>query len=238
MIKPFLALLIGVVALVLVMNIFRISIPVTTRTSSGEFAVTGEGKIDVTPDTAFVDVGINIANAATVEAAQKTINETNEKILAAMKGIGIDKADITTSNYSVYPMYDTPQRLTGYSGNVTISIKVRDTAKVPDVISSATNAGANTIQGVRFSIDDPNKIRQQAREKAIENAKQQAEQISKSLGLKLGKITNIMESGSGAPGPLFDAAAMRGFGGGGGGPVVESGTQTVTSVVTLYYEKK
>lgn len=89
--------------------------------------------------------------------------------------------------------------------------------------------------GVNFAVDEPQKYREKAREEAIANAKIQAEKLAKTLGIKLGKITNIVESSPQAPISYIktlrsDVAQAA--------PVIEPGTETVTSVVTLYFEKK
>jgi len=104
------------------------------------------------------------------------------------------------------------------------------------VIETATTAGANQIQGSRFVVDKPELYREEAREKAIKNAKEQAEKMAKNLGIKLGKIVNIIESSPSQPIAFYGKAYAEGLGG--GGPILEQGTQTVTSVVTLYFEKK
>lgn len=223
---------------------FDISYPLTVvnTTRATELAVVGEGKVEVSPDTAYVDAGITVDNRGTVKEVQDTMNTINNKIVNALRDMGIEKADIKTSNYSVYPNYkyeNNINSISGYNGNATVQIKVRDTQMVSQVISTVTEAGANQIQGVRFSINKPETYREEAREKAIENAKEQAEKMAKNLGIKLGKVVNIVESSpDGQPLPFYGKAMMEGYGGGGGGPIVESGTQTVTSVVTLYFEKK
>ncbi|MFZ6035408.1 MAG: SIMPL domain-containing protein [Patescibacteria group bacterium] len=221
-----------------------ISYPLTVvnTSRSSELAVVGEGKMDITPDTAEVNAGITVDNRPNVGDVQKTINGVNDKIIDALRKMGIEKGDIKTSNYSVYPNYrydNNVNTISGYNGNATIQIKVRDTQMVSRVIEEVTNAGANQIQGVNFSIDKPETYREQVREMAIKNAKSQAEKIAKDLGISLGKITNIVESNPTQSGvvPMYEYAA-KGLGGGGGGPTVESGTQTITSVVTLYFEKR
>lgn len=221
---------------------FNISYPLTlvTTTKSAELAVVGEGKVEVTPDTAYVDAGITVDRASSVEEAQKIINKINNKIINALRDIGIEKADIKTSNYSIYPSYkyeNNENKLDGYNGNATIQIKVRDPQLASKVIETATTAGANQIQGSRFVVDKPEVYREEAREKAIKNAKDQAEKMAKNLGIKLGKITNIVESSSNQPISYGLKAYAEGIGAG-GGPILEQGTQTVTSVVTLYFEKK
>ncbi|MDO9028535.1 MAG: SIMPL domain-containing protein [Candidatus Roizmanbacteria bacterium] len=233
---------IALVALYLV-KVFNISYPLTvvTTSKSTELAVVGEGKVEVTPDTAYVDAGISVDRASSVEEAQKTINKINNKIINALRDIGIEKADIKTSNYSIYPSYkyeNNENKLDGYNGNATIQIKVRDPQLASKVIETATTAGANQIQGSRFVVDKPELYREEAREKAIKNAKEQAEKMAKNLGIKLGKITNIVESIPNQP-VLYKTMMAEGIGAGGGGSAnIEPGSQTITSVVTLYFEKK
>jgi uncharacterized protein YggE len=235
----------GLVLLVLLLiKLFNLSYPVeitnTSRTS--ELSVVGEGKVDVTPDTAYVDVGVTVSNAATVDAAQNQIDGVNNKIIAAMDKLKIPKANIKTSNYSVYPNYDYDNgqnRVSGYNGNVTISVKLSDTKLTSSVITEATKAGANQVQGVRFAIENPDKYREEARNEAIKNAKEQASRLSKELGIRLGGVVNIIESSPSRPVPMYDTASMKaGMGGNAENAVVETGSQTITSVVTLYFEKK
>ncbi len=223
----------------------NVSFPVTvTNTSrSTELSVVGEGKVEVVPDTAKVDVGISVQKAATVEAAQAEMDKTNNAIITAMKALGIDKKNIQTSNYSIYPAYDYSsgtEVANGYSGNVSVSIKTTNIAQVSEVIEAATKAGANQVQGTSFQVENPDKYREQARNMAIENAKAQAQQLANSLGIKLGKVVNIVEYSptSGNPGVMYDMAVSNRAMGGGGGATIEAGSQEITSVVTLYFEKR
>lgn len=227
----------------LTIKIFNISYPMTivSTTRSSELAVVGEGKVEVTPDTAYVDAGITVDKMPSVAEAQKKIDETNNKIINALREIGIERADIKTSNYSINPNYtyvNNENKLDGYNGNATITIKSRNPQMASKVIEAATGAGANQIQGSRFVVDKPEIYREEARNAAIKNAKDQAEKIAKNLGVKLGKVTNIVESSSNDL-AYSKALPLSGGGmGGGGGVNIEPGSQTVTSVVTLYFEKK
>ncbi len=233
---------ISLVALYLV-KIFNISYPLTlvTTSKSSELAVVGEGKVEVTPDTAYVDAGITVNQVASVGEAQKKIDETNNKIIDALREIGIEKGDIKTSNYSIYPNYkyeNNDNKIDGYNGNATIEIKVRDPQLASKVIETVTAAGANQIQGSRFVVGKPELYREEARNAAIKNAKDQAQKIAKDLGIKLGRITNIVESSPDSPVVYSNKALLVTSGGGGGGPELEAGSQTITSIVTLYFEKK
>ena len=239
----------GVVFLVIIglflIRVFNISYPVkvdlisSERTS--EFAVIGEGKIDVVPDTAYISTGIKVEGEKSVKDVTQKIDKTNNEIIKSIKGLGIEKEDIKTSQYSITPQYDSPERgstsISGYNGSVSISIKLKDINKISNVIERITSAGANEVSGVVFDIDKPEEARKKARDKAIENAKKQAKELSNNLGIKLGKIVNLVESSSSripnysAKGLSMDAVSEQ-------APVIEPGTQTVTSIVTLYFEKK
>jgi len=238
------ALLILIVITLWIINFLGISYPVdiTTRQASGELAVVGEGKVDVVPDTAMVNVGIVVSNAATVEQAQAQINNTNNAIVSAMKGLGISDEDISTSNYSINPDYNYESgrnEITGYSGNASLSIKVRNLDTLPQVIEQATASGANQILGTNFVVDKPEEAREEARNKAIENAQEQAKELANRLGIKLGKVTNIVEStGGDYPIPFYDRAMSFEGLGGGGAPDLQPGSQTITSTVTLYFDKR
>lgn len=222
-------------------KVLDVSYPLTiTNTNrSSELSVVGEGKTDAVPDKAVVNVGITVQDVSTVAEAQRIINETNNKLIQAMKKLRIPASDIKTSNYSINPSYsgEPNQGINGYNGNASTTITVKNTALVSQVLVAATDAGANEVHGVSYSIEDPNKYREEARNKAIENAKEQAEKLAKTLGIKLGKITNIVEASPDNVYPLYRAAESAAVGIGGTADI-QPGTQTITSTVTLYFEKK
>lgn len=87
-----LAVIIGIAALWLI-NFLNISYPltVTSRSASGELAVVGEGKVDITPDTASVDLGIIVNDAKTVDEASSKINTVNNAIVSVLASLGIEK---------------------------------------------------------------------------------------------------------------------------------------------------
>lgn len=223
-------------------KLFDISYPlkVTVANTSQELAVVGEGKVDAIPDTAYIDVGVTVGNVKTVDEAKRKIDTINNQLVASLKKLGISTKEIKTTNYSIYPTYtyeNNVNKINGYDGNATITVKTKKTDIVPNIIEEATKAGANQINNTRFIIDEPEKYRESAREKAIKNAKDQAEKMAKSLGIKLGKVVNVVESMNTGT-VSIDSKAYPMTGGGGGGPTLESGSEAISSVVTLYFEKR
>lgn len=176
----------------------------SVTTKSTTFDVTGEGKVNVSPDIANVSAGIR-AQAQTVKAAQGQINTVVSKVTDAIKGLGIEAKDIKTANYNINPDIDYStgsQKVVGYTATTTLSIKVRDLDKVNGVIDAATAAGANEINGIGFDVDDKSKAENEAREKAVADARQKAEDAAKIAGFKLGRIINYSENFGGYPGPV------------------------------------
>lgn len=218
-------------------------ITITTKVAPVDLAVVGEGKVTVIPDTATVQVGIVVSSAKTVEEAQQKINVVNNAIIAAMQQLGIAKADIKTSNYSINPDYSYTNgnnQITGYSGNATLTITVKDTKILSQVVTEATAAGANQVNDPQYTVSSPEKFREEARNKAIANAKEEAARLAQSLGIRLGKITNIVESQPNTPFPMLYKADMAVSNEARQSipPTLEGGDQEITSTVTLYFEKK
>ncbi len=228
-------------------NLLGLSLPLSvTSKTSNEFSVEGQGKVDVVPDTINISAGIMVQDAKTSDEAEQKISEVNNKIIAAVTALGVNKADIKTSSFSVNPniVYEPlgggKSTQNGYTGNATVDIKVTDAKKAPQVIDAATNAGATNVNNNGSTIGDMNKFYREARSKAIDDAKQEAQKLASQLGIKLGRITNVVESGT--PGPImYDTKSLNAAPAVGEArviPDIQSGTQTVTSNVTLYFEKQ
>lgn len=201
------------------------------------FDVTGEGKVTVVPDTASVSVGIE-ANAATVSSAQDQINGVINKVSDAIKQLGVDPKDIQTTNYNINPQINYAvgnQKITGYTASTNLSIKVKELSKINQVLDSATSNGANQVYGVNFELNDRTKAENEARTKAVTDAKRKAENAASIAGFKLGKIVNYSENFGNAPRPL-PMLKTADIGGVANSTQVEPGSTDVTVSVTLSYE--
>ncbi len=205
-------------------------------------SITADGKASGTPDLATISVGVT-SSAVTAKAVQDDMTKKVNDITAYVKSQGIDAKDITTSNFSVYPNYDYNggQKITGYNGNETVTVKIHEVDKSTDrlgkVLSGAVENGSNQISGIYFSFDDTNTLKQQARKDAIEKAKQKAQELAGQTGLKLGRIITVSDSES----PSYPPYPMDSYGRGGGGgaaPVIEPGSQDVLTSVTVTFEVK
>ncbi|MFZ2024938.1 MAG: SIMPL domain-containing protein [Microgenomates group bacterium] len=217
------------------------SITNVTSNKSEAFTVTGEGKISVKPDIATVNVGVQ-AQGTTVEEVQNNLNKNINAITAAIKTAGIDEKDIKTSNYNLSPTYDyssSMQRITGYQASSNLTIKVRKIETANSVVDAATQAGANTIGGISFDVDDKTKAENEARKLAVADAKAKAELAAETTGFTLGKIINYQEStNNNRMMPMYAKAEIATDAGAGAPTQLSLGSTDIELTVTLSYEVK
>jgi len=211
-----------------------------TAATTNVVSFSGEGKVLAKPDVAVIDFSI-VTEAATSKAAQDANSEKSNKVTNFLKKQNIDDKDIKTISYNIYPQYEYPRggvpRIKGYQVSQTIEVKVRNLDNVSSVLDGVVTAGANQVGNLNFKIDDPEKLKEQARELAIKDAKDKANSLKSQLGIGLGRIISFSEGISGYPEPMYERALSGGVGGG-GGPSVPSGENEITVDITITYQIK
>ena len=167
--------------------------------------VTGEGKVTVVPDVATLSLGVE-AQAATVSQAQNEASAAMEAVIAELKAGDVDDKDIKTSRFSIYPVRRWDQNreeeiLIGYRVNNMVTAKIRDVEATGTIIDAVTRAGGDylRIDNISFTVDDPSDYYEEAREKAIDDAKTKAKHLADTAGVGLGAPTYISESGAYIP---------------------------------------
>lgn len=207
--------------------------------------ISGEGKATATPDVATASLGVQ-TDGKLVKDAQTENNNKMNAITKAIKDLGVEAKDIKTENYSVYPKYDYNREtgasnIVGYTVSQSVSVKIRDLDKVGAILAKAGELGANTVGGVQFTVDDPEKIKSEARQKAIDNAKAKADVLFKNLGVQVGRIVSFDEYGAGGIMPMY-AEKAYGMGGGSDAPIpapnIQPGSLDIVSNVNLTFEIK
>ncbi len=168
--------------------------------------VSGEATVSVAPDLAQIDAGVT-SDAKTAREASEANNAAMGKVLLALKGAGIAEKDYQTSRLSLQPQYAPkvsvsggPSAIVGYRASNRVTVRLRDVAKLANVIDTLVGAGANDIGGIGFSVSNASKLLDEAREQAIADARRKAEIYAKAAGVTLGAPLSISEEG--APGPM------------------------------------
>ncbi|MFC1871508.1 SIMPL domain-containing protein [Chloroflexota bacterium] len=178
--------------------------------------VNGQGKVTATPDIANVSLGIE-AQAATVSEAQAKAASAMDRVMDALSNNGVAKKDIKTQyfNISKVTRWDDNNRqevVLGYRVTNTVTAKIRDIEKTGTLIDDTATAGGDLtrINNIYFSIDDPAPYQEEARDKAMADAKNKAEQLADLSGVKLGKPTYISENLYYPPPIYRDVGMMEG----------------------------
>jgi len=205
-------------------------------------SVSGEGKVEVTPDVANLQLGVE-AQAKTVADAQSQASGAMNKVVSALSAVGVASDDIRTSYFSVQVVTrynpDTQQsEAVGYLVTNLVVVKIRNTGNAGQIIDSVVAAGGDLtrINDLSFTVDDPTPYYVDARNQAMTDAKAKAVQLAQQAGVKLGRPISISESGSTppAPPPVSIPAAP---GGGVSTPTpISAGQLEITDTVQVVYD--
>lgn len=219
--------------------------------AANTITVSGHGESSGVPDIATFSFSV-VSEKSTVEAAQADATAKANATTDYLKSVGIAEKDIQTSNYSINPQYDYiqttctsgycpggKQTLRGYEVRQTTTVKVRDTAKAGDLLAGVGSKGATEVSGLNFTFDDPQGVQDEARDKAIADAKAKADTLAKQLGVSIVRVTAFNENSSGYPRSVMYSAADA-YGKGGvipqAAPAISVGENKVTDDVSVTYE--
>jgi len=162
----------------------------------------GHGEVFANPDRAIVQLGVQ-EQSAIADAAQKAVNEKMNRILASLKKLGVPENRIRTSRAELFPVYDhrpnRPPELAGFRAANSVTVLLDLGAKGPSVgavLDAAVAGGANSVEGVHFSLADDTEQRALALKKAAENARRKAQSIAAALGVELGELVAAGEGPS------------------------------------------
>lgn len=209
----------------------------TEAAPSRTVTVTGTGEAQAAPDEARINAGVQSV-ADTVVAASRDNEEKIRKIMEALSEQGIGESDIGTTDYGIWAQQnfeDGQTTITGYHVSNVVVVTIKDIAKVGDVLAAVTNAGANTVHGINFSVSDTEALEKEARERAMADARRRAESLAGLADVTLGDVVTLSTSEGPGYGPMMmEAAAMR-RSDSAPRPTITPGQQNVTVQVQVTY---
>jgi uncharacterized protein YggE len=197
--------------------------------------ITADGSVKIVPDAVRMNATVTVIAGSSKEA-QGQVSTTSAAVRAALVAAKIDKKDIATQSITVYPEYNYIQesgsKLIGYRSSQSFAIVIRNAANAGDIVDSVIAAGGDNLQinGVTPFVLDSTKAAESARAVAVKNAKAKAASYAKLLGVKLGKVTYIVENYAPASYPV---QSMLGKAEDAMSTVVDLGQQDVTVSVTV-----
>ena len=203
--------------------------------------VNGLGSTYLTPDIAYIYIGVHSEGATATEVVAANKTQTNA-VLDALKKAGVEEKDLRTTNFSIWPsqQYSPEGTVTGtiYMVDNTVYVTVRNLDGLGDLLDDTIAAGANSINSIQFDVADKTAAVKEARAKAVEDAKTQAQELADAAGVKLGEIQNISFYDN-SPYPVAE-----GKGGGGGAMAantavaIQPGQLTISVSVSITYDIK
>lgn len=197
------------VALIAVMSLAAVPL-VSAEEPAPSITVVGSGSVSGLPDTAEVTAGV-VTQAATASQAMSQNSATMEKVLKALAALGIADRDIHTTNVSIVPQRaspptgrpaPSPSAVVGYEVTNQVRVRVRNLSSLGRLLDTLVSQGANALGGIGFSIADPAPLLEEARSKAIADARQKAQVYATAAGVKVGRVIFIRDTSAGPPRPM------------------------------------
>lgn len=211
--------------------------PSLAQTSPPAISVTGEATISAPPDLAQIDGGVT-SDAKTAREASEANNKAMGIVLLALKSAGIPEKDVQTSRLSLQPQYapnkSGPLAVTGFRASNRVTVTIRDVTKVGSILDALVTSGANEIGGIAFMVTNASKLLDEARPKAIAEARRKAEIYASAAGVSLGMPLSISEE-SASPAP--SAFRKMATGVAASAPIAQ-GEETLRVSVSVTYELK
>jgi len=162
--------------------------------------VSGRGEVTAVPDIVNLQLGISSQRASVAEA-QSEAAAAMDRVMTSLSQNGVADKDIQTQQFSIQQItrWDEDRQeqvVIGYRVDNMVLAKIREIAKTGAIIDAVAVAGGDytRINSISFSIDDPSNYKNEARDKAMADARAKAEQLANLSGVKLGLPTYITES--------------------------------------------
>ncbi|MBP2666636.1 MAG: hypothetical protein H6Q76_1616 [Firmicutes bacterium] len=198
-------------------------------------SVTGSAKIPITPNVAYLNLGVT-TTGADVESTRTENESIMRRTIEGLIAQGIDRKMITTSQFSLQPMYnnegrDTVQRIIGYRLQNNVTVAIEELSSVGTVIDTAFRSGVNQFNGLRFGLKNDSSLREELLRKAVQDGRHKAQIIADALGVTLGYPLSVSEAGGYVPMQADSYQMMKTA----AGAPIEAGMQTVSLNVNLVF---
>jgi uncharacterized protein len=202
-----------------------------------QVTVSGEGKVKVTPDQAFITISIDTKGTKAIDV-KKENDIAVEKVLQFIKKMKLPKEDVITERVALNPNYDYEKKKHNYMANQTIIIKLKDLSKYDELSEGLIDNGVNRIDNVEFKSSKLETLQSEARKLAMKEAKLKAEDYVSVLGQKIGKALLINDNSQAYyPQPMYkgNMMAMDASAGGEQRQTLAIGEIEITANVTVSF---
>ncbi len=212
---------------------------VTSPNSSTRILVTGDAIVRAQPDTAIISIAVVTQNRSALAAQQQNAT-LSERVIAAVRAAAGAGAEVQTGGYSIQPQRvyreNQPPTITGYEARNSVTVTMSDLTRVGTVIDAASQAGANSIDGIAFTLRRDRPARNQALTDATREAVSKAQTLAQALGGRVVRIVEVQEAGAFRP-PIPISAGVLSRGVAENAPTpIEVGSLEISAQVQLVAE--
>jgi uncharacterized protein len=158
-------------------------------------SVEGNGSVNIKPDLATLNVNVH-RTATTSRVALSEANRATDRIVAAVKALGVpasgiqtESIDVSRTTIKVGPRKH-QHRVRRYAANESLQLTSSATLAGP-VIDAATHAGATGIDGPDFSFSNPDAGVVAANNAALTDARTQANAAAATLGYVVTGVQSV-----------------------------------------------
>lgn len=178
--------------------------------------VTGESDSKVPPDTAVVVLSVVTQSTRALDAQRQNARKSDAVIQAIKQTAGANP-EVQTSDYALEPQRDWSgglPRIKGYEARNSVTVTTSALDSVGAVLDAATQAGANSVDSVRFTLREAKEARGRALGEAGQQAMAKAEAMAQSMGGRIVRVVEEREGNFPAPPPqpgAYDYLASGGL---------------------------
>ena len=209
-------------------------------TDAQTISVVGFGSVTAIPDLVDIRVGVTTIRDDAGDAVRAN-DELMMGVTEAIRALGVAETDVKTTQLNMWAerQYgpEGPTNVVRYNLTNVVLVRLRDVDMAGDLLSAATAAGANTIEGISYTIEDPSELQRRAREEAVDDARERAQHLASLLGATVGSVNQVVEinDASTVGVSIGERLGSGGGFGGGGGPSVSGGKIRVNSAVRVVF---
>jgi len=215
--------------------------------SEQTISVSGTATASSSPDSLVIVLGVESEAKTANESLSENSNSLNS-VISSLTNSGLSEDDIQTSNFSIYPMYDSikdfngnwQQVLTGYRVSNILSIQTDKIDSAGDIIDAAVSSGANRVDNVSFQLSDDKyqKISDDLIADAINDATQKAEKALVPLKQKIVGVKSVVIHDNVVP--YYDSPMRASFDGFAessmkSAPIMSGDEEITTNVSVVFY---
>ncbi len=185
-----------------------------TTSTAGTITLNGQGSVSAAPDQATLTLGVVTQGETAAEALTENTTRLT-RVFGVLDDAGIEGRDRQTSGLSINPVWERqrgnnppPPKIVGYTVSNNVTVRVRNLDNLGAVLDAVVRDGANNFQGLSFGVENSTALEDEARRAAVADVMRKGALYADALGVELGRIVTVSESGGVRPIMMRAEAAM------------------------------